>query len=663
VLREPRVAPPLDLGGINRALLTMRSDALDRQASLVEHAVSLWSRDEDLRVTLAPDAEAAVRAIAAASPQIRRVAINRSSVVRSELVPELRASGFQVMEPYYQEFQLFENRFTEHWQLPLVPVEYRCESFQVSSDLATMRRSSIETHGARDVIGVMGVNAASSSDGSIVLMQHARNISDIFTQAREVVLVVGLDKIVADREAAIFQAQCMALHGFESLLLGLRHEEAPGESYGSLPFAIPPGLAGRKVHLVLLDNGRTRLLESRYRELLLCIDCQACARACPIGESESRRGDARRNPRDTIYSRALGRNPSPRACLQCQMCEVVCPVGIEVPDLMLGALGGGGMNLPGTLGDYMLSNPETLLRRASRLAPLYNRLTNIGPLRWLGETTAGISKERELPGIQRETFAKSFRTHSGTGRTARSVGADDEVAYFAGCTANYNEPEVGEAVVEILEKLGLRPVYPEQRCCSLAQLVAGRPEAFRKDAEFNVRALAAPGGDVVTACSTCAAAIKHDYPKWLREPEAKALTERTHDIMEYLVRHRERQGLPGFEPVELSLAYHAPCHLVVLGEELVERRLGLLRSIPGLAVTRVDRGCCGMGGTFGMKCCNYEASMEIGEALFAALEELGPDMVISECPACRSQIAHGTGLPVSHPIMIVNRALPTVSTE
>jgi len=421
-LREPRVAPLLDLGTINRTLRAMRSDAIDRQASLVEHAISVWSRDEDLQVTVAPDAEAAVRAIAAASPQVRHVAINKSSVVRSELLPGLRAAGFQVLEPYYQNFQPFENRFTEYWQLPLMPVEYRLESFQVCNDLATARRSSLEAHGARDVIGVMGVNAASSSNGSVVLMQHGRNISDIFTQAREVVLVIGLDKIVADQEAAVFQAQCMALHGCESLLLDLRYKEPSGQSYGSLPFSIPPGLAGRKVHLVLLDNGRTRLLESRYRELLLCIDCRACARACPIGEIESRKGDARRNPREYVYSHALHGNPSPRACMQCQRCGVVCPVGIEVSDLMLEALAGTRMTLPGMLGDYVLSNPEKLLRHVSRLAPLYNRLTNIGLLRRLGETTAGISKERPMPKVRRRTFAQWFRSRSGRSASERTLG-------------------------------------------------------------------------------------------------------------------------------------------------------------------------------------------------------------------------------------------------
>ncbi|MBP1688587.1 MAG: hypothetical protein H6Q33_4730, partial [Deltaproteobacteria bacterium] len=62
---------------------------------------------------------------------------------------------------------------------------------------------------------------------------------------------------------------------------------------------------------------------------------------------------------------------------------------------------------------YMLRHPETLLRSANRLSTLYNRLANIGPLRWLGEKTTGISKDRELPSVQRTTFAERFRSYSG----------------------------------------------------------------------------------------------------------------------------------------------------------------------------------------------------------------------------------------------------------
>jgi glycerol-3-phosphate dehydrogenase subunit C len=250
-----------------------------------------------------------------------------------------------------------------------------------------------------------------------------------------------------------------------------------------------------------------------------------------------------------------------------------------------------------------------------------------------------------------------------SGHATARISADNEVAYFVGCTTNYNEPEIGQAVVEVLGKLGIRTVCPDQCCCSVAQLAAGNGKAFRKNAEFNLRSLAAHEGEVVTACSSCAAAIKRDYPRLLPRPDAELLNQRTYDIMEYLVRHRERNGLPPFEPVRLSLAYHAPCHLVALGSALVERRLDLLRSIPGLTVTRLDRGCCGMGGAFGMKCHYYPMSMEIGDALFTAIRELKPDMVISECPACRSQIAHGTGFQAIHPIMIIKRALFPVGTE
>ncbi len=239
----------------------------------------------------------------------------------------------------------------------------------------------------------------------------------------------------------------------------------------------------------------------------------------------------------------------------------------------------------------------------------------------------------------------------------------NEVAYFVGCTTNYSEPEIGKAVVEVLERLGIRVRFPEQRCCAMAQWASGDGKAFRKNAEFNVRSLGAWGDDVVTACSTCAAALEHDYPRLLRTREAEALAGRTYDVMAYLVRLWERKEMPPFRAVKLSVAYHAPCHLRGRGGDRIEKRLALLRSVPDLQVTHVDRGCCGMGGTFGMKRRNYRMSMEIGEALFKALGELRPDLVISECPGCRSQIAHGAGLAVIHPVMIIRRALAGLAGE
>ena len=143
----------------------------------------------------------------------------------------------------------------------------------------------------------------------------------------------------------------------------------------------------------------------------------------------------------------------------------------------------------------------------------------------------------------------------------------------------------------------------------------------------------------------------------LKSPEADAVATRTCDIMEYLVRLRaNRQLNTEFHPVNLSLVYHAPCHLKTLGEELITARLELLRLIPGISVTRIDQGCCGMAGTFGIKKCNYAMSMSIGEPLFEEIKCLTPDKVITECPGCKMQIEQGTGMEVTHPIIIIDKA-------
>ena len=78
--------------------------------------------------------------------------------------------------------------------------------------------------------------------------------------------------------------------------------------------------------------------------------------------------------------------------------------------------------------------------------------------------------------------------------------------------------------------------------------------------------------------------------------------------------------------------------------------------IPGLSVSRVDRGCCGMGGTFGVKRDNYARSMTIGRSLFEEVRRLAPDLVATECPGCELQIEQGTGSAVTHPILIMKEA-------
>jgi glycerol-3-phosphate dehydrogenase subunit C len=234
---------------------------------------------------------------------------------------------------------------------------------------------------------------------------------------------------------------------------------------------------------------------------------------------------------------------------------------------------------------------------------------------------------------------------------------DRIVAYFVGCTANFVEPEIGKAMVRVLRKNGLKPILPDQTCCGAPELLHGDRKAFIKKAEVNLRRLGDLNADIVTACSTCALMIRHEYPNLIGTQEASAVAKRTFDIIDYLAMRDTSCTLnKDLLPVSISVAYHAPCHLKALGADIVGRRLRLMRIIPGLIINEISRGCCGMGGTFGIRRSHYRHSMAIGQPLFEAIRNSQSDVAATECFGCKLQIVHGTRMEVIHPILIMEKA-------
>jgi glycerol-3-phosphate dehydrogenase subunit C len=151
--------------------------------------------------------------------------------------------------------------------------------------------------------------------------------------------------------------------------------------------------------------------------------------------------------------------------------------------------------------------------------------------------------------------------------------------------------------------------------------------------------------------------LKRFYPRLLGSEEAEALAARVYDLGEYLVLLRERGGLDTeFRPVSETYLYHAPCHLKSLGEGAVERRLRMLRQVPGVSIADLDRGCCGLAGSFGMTKESRALSRQIGSDLFDALRESPGCRVLTECPGCKLQIEKEAGVEVIHPAQLLKEA-------
>jgi L-lactate dehydrogenase complex protein LldF len=184
-------------------------------------------------------------------------------------------------------------------------------------------------------MGVTGVNFAVASTGTIVLFENEGNIRLTTTLPRIHVAVMGMEKVIptlADLDVLLRllgrSATGQKLPSYVSLLHGPR---GGGERDGPETF-----------HLVILDNGRTRILgDPELRETLHCIRCSACLSFCPVylrigGHAY---GWAYSGPIGSVLTpQLLDRGKAsdlPYACTLCGACAEVCPVMIDLPRLMV----------------------------------------------------------------------------------------------------------------------------------------------------------------------------------------------------------------------------------------------------------------------------------------------------------------------------------------
>lgn len=410
-LLEPKgVTPQSSVEEIKSRLRDIRNHSLAHIDTLRDEMVASLAAQPDLEFSLADDAAQAVETIKAISSGTP-IAISRSAVVARELLPAMVATGLDIIETYNDQFHPFENRFDKPWQLPAMESDPVLGSFERSIDLVSLREASLRRQGSKNFTGLLGVNAVSAKDGAVVLLQHMHNISQVFTQADKLILVVSLDKIVEDTDAALFQTMCMAFFGWEALPLSIRGGVISEESIDSLPFEVPTERAARKIHLIVFDNGRSRLLNGRYADFIACIDCRACMKSCPAFPFFE--DGAPWSPKEYIYFFVTGKNPSLDLCLQCKSCRADCPLDIDLPGMILDARieASAGTRLP--IADSFLSNFETIVRWGSSVPMLANMATGNRLMRWLEEKTLGISRERQLPRFQRTTLAKWFRSSAG----------------------------------------------------------------------------------------------------------------------------------------------------------------------------------------------------------------------------------------------------------
>ena len=407
VRRDARVSADT----IKKQLKELRNHTRANHATLVDQLKGSLEQYPGVKFFYAENSDKAASYVRQVAGETNLASINKSNVLVNELRSKLHALGLKTYLRYFTEFNnfdvaTFKKSVEEYWSVPGMHARGLVESFEVRRQF-----SRLSSNEARDYVAILGVNAVSAADGTILFLQHMSNISKDLEQARKIIFVVSVEKVLKDRESALFHTRSMGIFGLESILLDLAPKPEEAYDFDSLP--VMSAANDREVHLIVLDNGRTGLLNDGYGDLFLCIDCRACARQCPIGKHLLVERGMVYSPKNYVLAFLQGAVPPLDECLHCGRCEVECPVDIDVPTLIWKTQMEYAEKKGRSWKKRLLDDPEILAKLGGLTAPLSNWASNLPVVKWIMELTAGIHHGANLPTFHRRTFRDWFKGGSG----------------------------------------------------------------------------------------------------------------------------------------------------------------------------------------------------------------------------------------------------------
>ena len=226
-----------------------------------------------------------------------------------------------------------------------------------------------------------------------------------------------------------------------------------------------------------------------------CIKCNICNTVCPVSAvTDLFPGPKYEGPQGQRFRAGIDTGESPDHsldyCSACGLCTQACPEGVMVAEINQVARSRlvadrGGLNLR----DNVISRPSLMGLMARPVAPIANVVMAATPVRVAVEKVLKVHRGAAMPKFSAMTFRSWARSHRAPAGTTRTV------AYFHGCAAQEFEPEVGAAVVRVLERSGVRVTFPKQGCCGLPLVSNGDFDAGRSYATKLVRRLRGAADD------------------------------------------------------------------------------------------------------------------------------------------------------------------------
>jgi glycolate oxidase iron-sulfur subunit len=408
-----------------------------------------------------------------------------------------------------------------------------------------------------------------------------------------------------------------------------------------------------------------------------CVHCGLCLASCPTFSELGTEMDSPRGRIFLIKSLAEGRIGLTDStvdhlslCLDCRACETVCPAGVPYGQLIEAAKA-----------EIERQRPGGAARRSFRWMSFGVLL---GHRRWLGLAAAGLRMYqasglqalvrgsgllRLLPVTARAWEALTPAMPARAERaplpevTAAAPPRRGRVAMLTGCVQSVVFGAHNRATARILARNGYEVLAPRaQECCGALNAHGGDHARALDMARATIEVFErSPVDAIIVNTSGCGAHMKNyglllaGDPAWAER--ARRFAALVQDVSEFLA-HAPLRG--PLLPVDLTVTYHDPCH-VVHGQKISKQPRQLLAQIPGLTVVELPESdwCCGSAGIYNLT--QPEMAARLLARKVRHVESTRAQAVVTANPGCILQIQAGlraTGAPaaVLHIVEILDRA-------
>ncbi len=388
-----------------------------------------------------------------------------------------------------------------------------------------------------------------------------------------------------------------------------------------------------------------------YEKLINCMRCGMCLPHCPTYKETFLETASPRGRVALVRKFQEGElEMSDRfleylsLCLDCQACASACPCGVNAGELVAD------FRCEGREGGRLSFMEELILRR---LVPHPDRLeTATAPLRLYQRSglqrvvrSLGLLKmfpaamermEGLLPPLPDRPLRQTLQEVTPAEGEERGT-----VGFFLGCVMSLVFSEASIATVRLLSALGYRVITPKaQKCCGAPNVLASDRSGLLQAARFNTDLFAGYDLDfIVTDCGGCGAELKKYGHHLDGDEKAQAFSAKVRDISQLLAENVDRlSGL--LKPLPLKVTYHDPCHIAhCQGIRQEPRRL--LKAIPALDFRELAEAdaCCGSAGTY-----NIEKPEMSDRVLCRKMENIratGAETLVTANPGCLLQLRKG----------------------